>query len=159
MKKYGLLVIVLILTYTLKAQITAVSREWANELRSNTSDTLYVVNFWATWCKPCVNELPYFQKIADTYAGKNVKVILVSNDMRRDMTKRVPDFIKNNGIKLQVLYIDEVDADLWISKVNKDWTGAIPATWMYNGSNGKEDFTEGELTFEELENKVKAMLE
>src|SRR5690606_6809447 len=44
------------------------------------NDSIYVINFWATWCKPCIKELPAFEKIASEYADKKVKVLLVSLD-------------------------------------------------------------------------------
>lgn len=159
MKKLGLFLLFFIAIYVANAQrIQPVSVNWVDEMRSKTNDTLYVINFWATWCKPCVEELPYFQTLAKNYEGKKLKVILVTTDMRKDIATRVTDFVKAKGITMQVVYINEVNADKWINKVNADWSGAIPATWFLKGSEKFEKFNEGEYTFDELEGVVKLLV-
>ena len=52
------------------------------------NDTTYVINFWAMWCKPCVEELPYFETIRKNYSDKKVKVILVSLDFGNNVEER-----------------------------------------------------------------------
>lgn len=132
-------------------QIKTVTPQWIDEINATKSDTLYIVNFWATWCKPCVEELPYFEQLADSCANKKVKIFLVTTDMRKDIATRVTDFIKAKKLTQQVVFINEVNADKWINKVSEDWSGAIPATLMVKGDTGFRHFKEGELTFEELQ--------
>lgn len=139
--------------------IKPVAVTWVDEMRGQTNDTLYVINFWATWCKPCVEELPYFQQLAKNYEGKKLKVILVTTDMRKDIGTRVNDFVKAKGITMQVVYINEVNADKWINNVSAEWTGAIPATWFLKGSDKFEKFHEGEFTYTELEAVIKPLLQ
>ena len=110
-----------------------------------------VVSFWATWCKPCVEELPFFEQLADTCTNKKVKIYLVTTDMRKDIATRVTDFIKAKKLTQQVVFINELNADKWINKVSEEWSGAIPATLMIKGDIGYKHFKEGELTFEELQ--------
>lgn len=100
--------------------------------------TTYVVNFWATWCVPCIEELPAFEKLNAEYKDKNVKVILVSLDMVKMVETRLLPFIKNKALQAQVLYLRDPDADSWIPKVDPAWTGAIPATVIYK--DGKRAF-------------------
>jgi len=132
-------------------QIKTVTPQWIDEMNTSKSDTLYIVNFWATWCKPCVEELPYFEQLADSCANKKVKIYLVTTDMRKDIATRVTDFVKTKKLTQQVVFINEVNADKWINKVSEDWSGAIPATLMLKGDIGYRHFKEGELTFEELQ--------
>lgn len=132
-------------------QIKTVTPQWIDEINASKSDTLYIVNFWATWCKPCVEELPYFEQLADSCANKKVKIFLVTTDMRKDIATRVIDFIKAKKLTQQVIFINEVNADKWINKVSEEWSGAIPATLMIKGDLGYRHFKEGELTFEELQ--------
>lgn len=132
-------------------QIKTVTPQWIDEINASKSDTLYIVNFWATWCKPCVEELPYFEQLADSCANKKVKIFLVTTDMRKDIATRVTDFIKAKKLTQQVVFINEVNADKWINKVSEEWSGAIPATLMVKGDIGYRHFKEGELTFEELQ--------
>lgn len=126
------------------------------KLLQKNNDSTYVINFWATWCKPCIKELPYFEKINTEYADDKVKVILVSLDFPDLLEKQVIPFIESRGIQSQVLLLDDGDANSWIPKVDESWSGAIPATVIYNSTERK--FFEKEFTYEELEKEIKSIL-
>ena len=111
------------------------------------NDTTYVVNFWATWCTPCVAELPNFEKINAGYKGKKVKVILVSMDMSKQVETSLLPFIKRKNLQSKVIFLNDPDANSWIEKVDKSWSGAIPATVIYNKSQRR--FYEQSFTFDE----------
>lgn len=152
-------ILLMFVVYNTQAQsIQTVQVDWIDSLRASKSDTLYVVNFWATWCKPCVEELPHFEALANSLKGKKFKMYLVTTDMRKDIATRVTDFIKSKGLTQQVIFINEVNADKWINKVSEEWTGAIPATWFLKGNIGYEKFHEGELSQEELAALVKLVM-
>lgn len=122
------------------------------------NDTLYVLNFWATWCAPCVAELPAFEKLHSRYAGKKVKVILISTDFRRDVEKKVVPFAKRKNLQSQVVFLDERTPNEWINLVSEEWTGSIPATIIVNKKSGYERFFEKQLGYKELEKAVGAGL-
>ena len=103
-----------------------------------------VINFWATWCGPCVKELPYFEKANQHFKDKNVDIILVSLDFASEVEK-VVKFIDRKDIKSKVLLLDEIDYNSWIDKVSEDWTGAIPTTIILDEQN-KKYLKEGEMT-------------
>ena len=150
--KYFLVALLFGLLGNIQAQqIKTVTPDWIDGIHASKSDTLYIINFWATWCKPCVEELPYFEQLADTCTNKKVKIYLVTTDMRKDIATRVTDFIKAKKLTQQVVFINELNADKWINKVSEEWSGAIPATLMIKGDIGYKHFKEGELTFEELQ--------
>lgn len=117
------------------------------------NDTTYVVNFWATWCAPCIKELPYFEELNSTKTTDPLKVILVSLDFPQHYESALIPFIEKRGIKSTVLYLDDGKAHKWIPKVDEKWSGAIPATLIYKGD--KRKFIEGGMTREELEKAVK----
>jgi len=116
------------------------------------NDTTYVVNFWATWCEPCVAELPHFEEINENYKKNKVKVILVSMDFGKDIKTKLLPFINRKQIKSDVIVMREVDGDSWIPKVDSTWTGALPATVIYNKDMRK--FYEKSFTYAELEKEV-----
>jgi thiol-disulfide isomerase/thioredoxin len=118
-------------------------------------DITYVVNFWATWCRPCVKELPYFERLQAKYANQKVKVLLVAVE---DWEKKVKLFVKKKKIQTEVLLLDESKSDVWIPKVDKQWDGAIPVTLFINGKAGKRDFHKGDMTEAELNKKVESIL-
>ncbi|WP_344788255.1 TlpA disulfide reductase family protein [Postechiella marina] len=115
---------------------------------------VYVVNFWATWCAPCIKELPYFEMIKAKYT--NVEVILVSLDFPHAYESKLKPFIAKHTLKSQVIALDNEGASTWMSKVNKNWSGSIPATIIYKNENSK--FYEKSFNFMELEKEVKAFL-
>ena len=117
---------------------------------------VYVINFWATWCAPCVKELPYFEKLNSEYKNKNVEVILVSLDFPHLYDKKLKPFIKDKKLSSKVIALDDVDMNTWIPKVDESWSGSIPATIIYKNDNRK--FYEQSFTYEELEKEVKKFL-
>lgn len=122
---------------------------------STTDEKTYVINFWATWCAPCVKELPYFEKLNKEYSD-DVEVILVSLDFPSKYETKLKPYIKNKNLKSKVVALNDVDSNTWIPKVDKSWTGAIPATVIYNKNNRK--FYEKSFNYDELETEVKQFL-
>lgn len=117
-----------------------------------TGDKIYVVNFWATWCGPCVKELPYFEKLGQVYKDKDVEVLLVSLDFSKQYETKLIPFIKNNNIQSEVVALNDPDSNSWIPKVNKDWSGSIPATIIY--TKDKRKFYEKSFTYDELKLEI-----
>jgi thiol-disulfide isomerase/thioredoxin len=117
------------------------------------NDTTYVVNFWATWCKPCVAELPYFEQLNEAYKAEKVKVLLVSLDFSSQLEKKVIPFLEKRALQSEVILLDDPDANSWIDKVDANWSGAIPATVIFKGT--KRGFFE--RSFESYEDLVEVM--
>ena len=114
------------------------------------TDTTYVVNFWATWCAPCVKELPNFEQLRRANAGRKVKVLLVSLDYASQLANKVKPFVKQRGLQSEVLLLDEADPNAWIDKVDAQWSGALPFTLIFNNSTKQRLSFERELTAAEL---------
>ena len=152
MKKLLLFTLLLVSGFGLAAQeIPYIKADQITVWKNTDSDTIYVLNFWATWCAPCVAELPDFEKLNTQYAGKKVKVVLISNDFSRDVDKKVKPFVKRKKLKSTVVYMDERTPNTWIDLVSTEWTGAIPATLIVSKSHGFERFFEKRLHYDELE--------
>jgi thiol-disulfide isomerase/thioredoxin len=118
-----------------------------------TNDTLYVLNFWATWCKPCIEELPGFEKINEEYKDARVKMILVNLDFNSKVDSSVIPFLSRKKIKSGVVHITDTDPNEWINKIDEKWSGAIPATVIYK--NGKQlFFKEGSMTYDEIKKVI-----
>lgn len=119
-------------------------------------DTTYVVNFWATWCKPCVAELPHFDKLYREQRDSGVVVLLVSVDDPKELTKKVAPFVRRKAYLPQVVLLNESKPHEWIDRVDPTWSGAIPATLFFR--NGRRLFRETEFTFEELRHELKEFM-
>lgn len=116
------------------------------------NDTTYVINFWATWCKPCVKELPYFEQINDKYSSKKLRVILVSLDFKSKTKELLIPFVKKKGLKSKVILLSDSNTNHWINEIDKNWSGAIPATIIKKGKSYQ--FFEKEFEFDELDKLV-----
>lgn len=117
---------------------------------------IHVVNFWATWCKPCVEELPAFLKLNEEFKDKNVEMLFVSLDFPNEIESKLIPFIKERNLKPEVVVLDDLNQDKWINGISKDWTGSIPSTLIYK--NGKRKFFEQSFTYDLLTDELKQFL-
>jgi thiol-disulfide isomerase/thioredoxin len=117
-------------------------------LLNQKNDTTYVINFWATWCKPCVEELPGFLEIDNKFRGQKFKMILTSLDFEQQIDSKLIPYIQNNDIEARVVLLTDPGTNVWINKVNEEWVGSIPATVIYN--KDFYFFREGMLSYDEL---------
>ncbi|WP_323789437.1 TlpA disulfide reductase family protein [Psychroserpens sp.] len=129
--------------------------EGLQKFLKTTDDKTYVVNFWATWCAPCIKELPYFEKLNKDYSD-DVEVILVSLDFPSKYDTKLKPYIKTKNLQSKVIALNDVDSNTWIPKVDESWTGAIPATVIFN--KNKRKFYEKSFNYDELETEVKQFL-
>lgn len=120
------------------------------------SDKILVMNFWATWCAPCIKELPHFEQL--TTSRNDVDVHLVSIDLDLDPNPdKVYRFIARKKLKSIVYLLDERDPNSWIDKIDNSWEGAIPATLVVNRETGKRKFVSKELKEGELEQLINSL--
>lgn len=118
-------------------------------------NAVYVVNFWATWCGPCVKELPHFEQLNSE--NKKVKVVLVSLDFKNQYEAKLLPFLKKKEVKSEVVLLTDKDYNSWLPTVDKDWSGSIPATLIVK--NGKKVFVEKMFSsYEELNQYVKSTI-
>lgn len=121
-------------------------------LLHNENDTTYVINFWATWCKPCVEEMPGFIELDEKFRNEKFKLILTSMDFETQINSHVKPFIEKNNIKSEVVLLADSKAHEWIDKVDENWSGSIPITIIYN--KDFYYFKEGMLSYNELEELI-----
>jgi thiol-disulfide isomerase/thioredoxin len=120
--------------------------------RTSHSDTIYVINFWATWCKPCVQELPAFDSLTISTRSTQVKVLLVSLDFSEDLDKKVKPFLIKQNVQTECILLDEIDGNNFVNKISPSWTGALPATWFKRGEQQK--CVERKMILQELKAQV-----
>ncbi|MGC3948266.1 MAG: TlpA disulfide reductase family protein [Chryseolinea sp.] len=146
---------VLITTSALAQQAEVVKFDRVEKLITTKSDKVQVINFWATWCAPCVHELPYFENL-QRKNDPSVQITLINLDYA-DKLDKVNAFVGKKKLTSNVLLLDEIDYNSWIDKVDPTWNGAIPATLVINTATGQRKFVERELTEPELEAFIKAV--
>jgi thiol-disulfide isomerase/thioredoxin len=133
-------------------QIKVIKFDQLQEIIQSNTEVIQVINFWATWCAPCVKELPLLEKL-NSENREGIKIMLINLDFA-DKVDKVNAFVARKKMKSEVLLLNEIDYNLWIDKVDKHWGGAIPATLVINPKNGKRKFVERELEEGELEKLI-----
>lgn len=120
------------------------------------NEPVQVINFWATWCAPCIKELPQFEKLHAE--NKSVSVTLVSLDFELDPDPgKVARFVTRKKLQSKVVILAEKDPNSWIDKIDKEWGGSLPATLIISGKTGKRKFIEKELKEGELDAIIQEM--
>jgi len=121
----------------------------------NGKDSTYVVNFWATWCAPCIKELPHFEKLATEHKSEKLAVLLISLDFKSKLESNVIPFVKRKNLKNEVFLLNESNPQEFIDRIDPNWSGSIPATLFIK--NEKRKFVETEFTYEQLLTEYKKL--
>lgn len=157
--KFFVLVALVVVFATASAQTIPVWKLSDLKTAMNNAKEPVVINFWATFCKPCIAELPHFQAVADQYKSKGVKLIMVSLDLKEAYPAKVSSFAKKLKLTSPVVFLDESNADLFCPAVDSSWSGAIPASIFINNATGYRKFFEEEMSREKLDAEIKKMIE
>lgn len=139
-----------------KIEVKTLNFEELSSYLNRNDNKTYVINFWATWCAPCVKELPYFEKITETYSKNEVEVVLVSLDFPDKLESKLIPFIEKHKLQSKIVLLDAPNENEWIPKIDSTWSGAIPATVIYN--KNKRLFYEKSFTQTELLNELNQFL-
>ena len=138
-------------------QVRSIDKEGLKDILNHRNDTTYVINFWATWCSPCVTEIGYFEALHRTYSDSLLKVILVNLDFPNQVERRVVPFMEEKGLTAEVVNMTTMDYNSWIPEVERNWSGAIPATLIYREDH--RSFIGRELSRDELFQAAKIALD
>jgi len=117
-----------------------------------------IVSFWATFCVPCVKEIPYFESTVARYQPQKVELILVSLDLPSYYPGRINDFVQKSNFKSSVWWLNETDADYFCPKVDARWTGGIPCSLFINNATHYRRFFDRQLTEPQVEQEIKALV-
>jgi thiol-disulfide isomerase/thioredoxin len=157
-----ILLLILSVGYTTKSQtkannqIQVVNFDQLEPYLHKTNDTLYLVNFWATWCAPCIKELPVIKQVEEKYKDRKFKVLLVSLDFEKELKSRLEPFVKTKNITSKVFLLNDPNQNKWIDKVDPKWSGELPFTLIYNKQT-RESYSHS-FTFEELDSIINQKL-
>ncbi len=123
MKQINKIILLFVFAFSLTSANAQEIKKWKLqdlEAAIKNSDKPTIINFWATFCKPCIEELPYFQETAKRYNSAGVQLILVSLDLPQAYPKKISAFAIRNKIKAPIAFLDETNADLFCPKVDQN---------------------------------------
>jgi len=122
------------------------------------SKTPLIVNFWATFCVPCIREMPYFQELAQQYKSKDLSLVFVSLDLKEAYPAKIIEMAKKLNLVFPVAWLDETNADYFCPKIDTSWSGGMPSSLLVNNLTGYHKFFEDQLSKEKLEKEIQTML-
>jgi thiol-disulfide isomerase/thioredoxin len=117
-----------------------------------------LVSFWATYCVPCLEEIPLFSDITDKYKREGMELLLVSLDMPKNYPEKILKFAIEKKFPKGIAWLQETDADYFCPKIDEQWSGAIPASLFVNNKIHFRKFFEQAISEKELEKAVGEML-
>lgn len=160
MKKIGLFVFAVCMIQLASAQQQIKKMKMDQLLkRIDTTSVPLVVNFWATWCGPCIREIPWFEKNVASFQDKKVKLLLVSLDYPGDYPKTIAAFAKRNGYSAEIIWLDETNPEDFCPKVDKQWEGTIPVSLMVNHAKQYRRFYNQQLPEAKLLQELNRLVE
>jgi thiol-disulfide isomerase/thioredoxin len=155
MKKYLLAILLLFSLNVIAQTIPAYKIADVVKYYEKKNDSIYVINFWATFCKPCVEEIPYLISISKKYVIYDVKLLLVSLDLPSFFPDKVATYAAKNNFDASIVWLDETNADVFCPAIDSSWSGSIPATLIVNNKTGYRKFFEEQMKPEEFEAELK----
>lgn len=118
------------------------------------SDHPLVVNCWATWCAPCVEEIPYFMETVKKYSDQKVELLLISLDFSTSYPNKIQELIKKKHFDATFFWLNETNADYFCPKIDPKWDGTLPSTVFINNKTGYRQFYGRPMTDRQIELEV-----
>ncbi len=144
-----------------KLSVLPIKQEQLEEIISHRNGNVLFLNVWATWCTPCVEEFPDIVKLADEYQRKNtaVEFIAVSADYPDEIDSLILPFLKKfPNISFKVFVADFNSMDEFISSIDQEWTGAVPATFLFSSEGKRTNLMIGQHSYDQFKTEIEKIL-
>ncbi len=127
-------------------------------IKDGAKGSVLLVNFWASWCKPCVSEFPELVKLYKNYKDKGFQLVFISLDDATDIDKAVKPFLEKQGVDFTTYYNKFAKPEDLIDYIDKNWQGAIPSTYIYDKSGTMQAGFLGTKNYEQFESEISKYL-
>ncbi len=137
-----------------RPKVTVLDESGFARLVAERKGKILVLNVWATWCTPCVEEFPDLAKLDREYKDKNVQVVLVSIDDSDDLKTKVIPFLQSHHAAMKSFINGFSTAEKFINTLNASWSGAIPATFVFDAKGKQHLFLLGKQSYQTFKEAV-----
>jgi len=138
--------------------VAVISVDQLRQLIRSDSGNVVLVNAWATWCKPCIEELPRLAELSREYAGKPLTIILVSADEADLALTSVKEVLTDAGIVLQTYLVSGSGDEYFINSMSPKWSGALPTTFLYDRKGVLRKMMTGKQSYSKFSAEVDTLL-
>jgi thiol-disulfide isomerase/thioredoxin len=138
--------------------VDVITFEKLKKIIDENHDHAMLINVWATWCIPCREEFPELVKIANDYKDE-VRVIGISLDEPEILDTEVIPFLKSYNAEFENYILKTIEPEEFINLLSKEWSGAIPATFIYDKKGNQKEILIGKQSFDSFNKAVKEAIE
>ncbi len=157
-----LLFISIILTVNISVvksqELVSATQHTLDSIKTANKGKVVLINFWATWCKPCVEEFPDIVKINNSFKEKDFKLVMVSLDFSEDLDSKTTNFLKKMKVDFLTYYNGFAKDDDLINYMDKNWNGGIPGTFIFDKEGKLTKTFIGKTSYEEFEKSIEDLL-
>ena len=146
-------------SYLFSQKVTTIPFRTLKTFFQQSNDTTYIVNFFASWCAPCVKELPDFVRFAEERKSEKIRLLLVSVDFQKDYRKALQPIMEKLHVAQPVFQLQDANDPDWISEIDPTWSGGIPATLFINSHQKYARLFAEPLTFDLLSQTLRSILQ
>ena len=129
------------------------------QVKESAKGKVLLINFWASWCKPCVHEFPDLVKLYNDYKDKGFELVFISVDVPEDINSKVVPFLKDQKVDFTTYYNNFDKPEELINFIDKKWEGAIPSTYIYDKEGNLTTHFLGSKSYDDFEKEVKKNLD
>ena len=145
-------------TISIAQTVKPITEKGLDSLLSNRNGTMLVLNIWATWCEPCKEEFPDLIKLSAKYKKKDVQFAAISVDYPDEVESKILPFIDSLHVPFVVYVADFPSQDSLINTINKEWSGGVPATVIYDRKGKRQQFLFGKQPYQKLKGAIDNLL-
>lgn len=148
----------LFIQFTFSQTVKTIDENGLDSLVKNRSGKVLVLNVWATWCEPCREEFPDLIKLSNELKDMNVEFIAISVDYPDEIESKINPFLDTMNVPFQVFVSDFPSQDSFINKFDKNWSGAVPATFIYDKKGKHQSFLLGKQSYHQFKKAIEDVL-
>lgn len=158
MKNNVLIFLLICLPFATQAQPKVTTIQTSDLIQLvDSSSTPIIISFWATWCSPCLHEIPWLEKSIAAKSQDSITLVLVCIDGAKT-TRELEVFVARKGFRSRVVLWQRPNFDAFALAMNIKWTEGIPATYLRNNKRNRKAFFNRQLTEAQIDREFKKLV-
>jgi thiol-disulfide isomerase/thioredoxin len=140
-------------------EVTLITASQFRQILDHHKGKVVLVNLWATWCIPCIREMPDLSKLQTDFGDKGLKVIGISLDEAEDLHTRVKPFFEKRSVSFVSYLQSEPDPQQVVGVLDENWEGVLPTTYLIDRSGKVKQKLIGSKSYDQFAAVITPLLE